>query len=61
MLATVSQLADSAGRMPTVHEYLAWRTDHDRSLPYLSKVYDLFPGCWRSVTRPLALSPRSAS
>jgi hypothetical protein len=49
--AAVLRLAGSRGRMPTVHEYLAWRTEHDRSLPYLSKVYDLFPGGWSSVTK----------
>lgn len=48
---TVSRLADRAGRMPTIHEYLAWRTQHDPSLPYLAKVYDLFPGGWSSATR----------
>jgi hypothetical protein len=49
--SAVLRLADRHGRMPTVHEYLAWRTEHDRSLPYLSKVYDLFPGGWSSVTK----------
>jgi hypothetical protein len=48
---TVSQLAQSAGRAPSIHEYLAWRTGNDLSLPYLAKVYDLFPGGWSSVTR----------
>lgn len=51
IVEVASRLADAAGRMPTVNEYLAWRDEHDLSLPYLAKVYDLFPGGWSSVAK----------
>jgi hypothetical protein len=39
----------TTGSAPTVHDYLAWRIAHDKSLPCLAKVYDLFPGKWPSI------------
>jgi hypothetical protein len=49
IVEVVARLRADAGRPPTVHEYLAWRIANDKTLPCLSKVYDLFPGGWSSV------------
>jgi LAGLIDADG DNA endonuclease family protein len=51
LTGAVCRLTDAEGRAPTIHEYLEWRAEHDRSLPCLSRVYDLFPGGWASATR----------
>jgi hypothetical protein len=48
---TVAGLVEASERLPTIHDYLAWRIAHDPTLPCLSKVYDLFPGGWSAVNR----------
>ena len=47
-----------ADRMPTVHEFLAYRAAHDPALPSLMRVYNLFPGGWWSVLRQAGLPAR---
>jgi hypothetical protein len=58
VVAVVARLAVEHGGAPGIHDYLAWRTEHDASLPCLAKVYDLFPGGWSSVVARLK-APRS--
>jgi hypothetical protein len=56
VVAAVTVLIDRGSRhRPTVHDYLAHRIANDRSLPSLSRLYNLFPGGWWSVLRQAGL------
>jgi hypothetical protein len=57
-IEVVARLMAANASPPTVHEYLAWRIAHDKSLPCLAKVYDLFPAGWSSV-KTLAWATRA--
>lgn len=61
VVEAVASLGEANGAPPTIHEYLAWRIAHDKTLPCLSKVYDLFPGGWSSVNAEAGLTTRTAS
>jgi hypothetical protein len=60
VLEAVAEVAvdRTSDRAPTVHDYLAHRAANDRSLPCLSRLYDLFPSGWWSVLRQAGLPAR---
>ena len=58
VLDAVTGLIGQRPRHPTVHEYLAYRAANDRSLPSLSRLYNLFPAGWWSVLRQAGLPAR---
>jgi hypothetical protein len=60
-IEVVAQIIATNGSPPTVHEYLAWRIAHDKSLPCLAKVYDLFPAGWSSVKKLATLHAQPAT
>jgi hypothetical protein len=52
VLHTVPRLAaDRHDRPPTVQDYLAHRAANEPTLPSLNRLYNLFPGGWRSVLK----------
>jgi hypothetical protein len=58
VLVAVTSLVRESATPPTVGAYLAHRAAHDRSLPSLGRLYNLFPAGWWSVLREAGLPAR---